>query len=73
MKSRRFDGEGGIGVLANYVINGESTLSWQLLVASASEGALADNNNQLSLADNNLSSWLPALIQKYYQGIAQVS
>jgi exodeoxyribonuclease V alpha subunit len=71
MKSRRFDGEGGIGVLANYVINGESTLSWQLLVASASEGALADNNNQLSLADNNLSSWLPALIQKYYQGISK--
>ncbi|MDO6508529.1 exodeoxyribonuclease V subunit alpha [Colwellia sp. 4_MG-2023] len=70
MKSRRFDGEGGIGILANYVIQGESTLSWQLLTASASEGALADNN-QLSLADNTLSSWLAPLIQKYYQGIAQ--
>jgi len=71
MKSRRFDGEGGIGVLANYVIQGEANLSWQLLIAAMNEDSSIGDNNQLILADSNLSSWLPPLIQKYYQGIAQ--
>lgn len=77
IKSRRFDGEGGIGRLANYVIQGESALSWQLLVASVNKKHSIDNksvmikSNQLNLTDNSLSSWLPPLINQYYQEIAQ--
>jgi exodeoxyribonuclease V alpha subunit len=73
IKSRRFDGEGGIGKLAACVINGDATASWQLLADSTSEEALLKDNNQLSLVDNNLNSWLIALIKRYYQGIAQCS
>lgn len=64
--SRRFDGEGGIGRLANHVIKGESTQSWQLLQRS-NEG----EKNQLTLIDTDLQSWLSPLIKEYYQGISQ--
>lgn len=71
-KSRRFDGEGGIGKLATYVIHGQETQSWQLLESSTRPESLTNKNiTQLNLVDNNLSSWLTPLIRQYYQGISQ--
>lgn len=66
--SRRFDGEGGIGRLASHVIKGEKTQSWQLL-----QNATENKENQLTLVDGNLHTWLSALIKEYYQGISQCS
>ena len=75
-KSRRFDGEGGIGKLAAYVIQGQAAQSWQLLNAVNSENLSTNQANyqvaeQLSLVDHNLSSWLAPLVDKYYRDIAQ--
>lgn len=77
-KSRRFDGEGGIGKLAAYVIQGQAAQSWQLLNAVNSENLSMNQANhqvaeQLSLVDHNLFTWLAPLIDKYYRGIAQCS
>lgn len=73
-KSRRFDGEGGIGKLATYVIQGQATQSWQLLESSAQSELFTDKEqNQLALVDNNLNDWLAPLVNKYYQGIAKCS
>ena len=73
-KSRRFDGEGGIGKLATYVITGQASQSWQLLDTSSGEKTSTnDNTNQLSMVDHNLSTWLTPLVNKYYQGIALCS
>ncbi|WP_245942519.1 exodeoxyribonuclease V subunit alpha [Candidatus Colwellia aromaticivorans] len=66
--SRRFDGEGGIGRLAAHVIKGENTQSWQLLKAANER-----KENQLSLVDGDLYTWLSPLIKEYYQGISQCS
>jgi len=73
IKSRRFDGEGGIGKLATYVIKGDSTQSWKLLESSTNRKLSSDKTvqNQLTLVDNNLSDWLLPLVKKYYQGISQ--
>lgn len=78
IKSRRFDGEGGIGKLAAHVIQGHAVQSWLLLESSTSkesstsQASSADKTStQLTLVDNNLSSWLAPLVNKYYQGIAQ--
>lgn len=65
-KSRRFDGEGGIGKLATQVIHGEASKSWHLLTAS-----INSDSSQLTLVDNNLTTWLMPLVTQYYQGIAQ--
>jgi len=74
VKSRRFDGEGGIGKLAAHVIKGRSEQSWQLLESSTNRDSSTDKEaNQLTLVDNNLSTWLTTLISKYYQGIAHCS
>ncbi len=59
-KSRRFDGQGGIGLLAQAVIAGQSQESWQLL---------AQDNSQLHLLSMSLSTWLPKLVEQYYQAI----
>lgn len=56
-KSRRFDGQGGIGRLAKTVIEGESQLSWQLL---------SEPLAQLELLDNDLAMWLPSLVDTYF-------
>jgi len=70
-KSRRFDGEGGIGKIANHVINGRFSESWTLL----NEKLLADDNVQnntvetekiLSLLEGKPSSWLAELVTTYY-------
>jgi len=62
VKSRRFDGKGGIGLIANSVIEGDVKSSWQLLNNAQQTG-------QLSLAQGDLSSWLAPLVQQYYQPI----
>lgn len=64
--SRRFDGEGEIGRLATHVIQGEDSISWQLLQQSSE-----NIKSQLSLTDSELDSWLSPLIKEYYQEISQ--
>lgn len=64
-KSRRFDGEGGIGRIANFVIQGQYQQSWQLLqecIALSSE-----QDTQLSLLKDELHIWLAPLVAQYYQ------
>ncbi len=62
VKSRRFDGQGGIGLIANSVIQGDVKSSWQLLNQ-------AQQSDQLSLAQGDLSTWLAPLVKQYYQPI----
>jgi len=74
VKSRRFDGQGGIGLLANSVINGDTTTSWQLLyqsqLAEAHSNQVEDKKNaQLSMAQGELTHWLAPLVKQYYQPI----
>ena len=57
-KSRRFDGEGGIGLLAAAVIAGKVDESWQLLQT--------ENNEQLTYVESATAGWLLPLIQQYY-------
>jgi len=64
VKSRRFDGQGGIGLLANSVIKGDTATSWQLLCQAQVEG-----NPQLSMAQGELIQWLAPLVKQYYQPI----
>ncbi len=64
LKSRRFDGKGGIGLLANSVIQGDVNRSWQLLCDAHSQQA-----GQLSLAQGELANWLAPLVKQYYQPI----
>lgn len=64
--SRRFDGEGGIGMLATQVINGDGEQSWQLLKEAKNK-----HQNQLTLASGELHNWLTPLVKSYYQGISQ--
>ena len=68
MKSRRFDGEGGIGKLATNVIESDVEQSWQLLTEH--QGNSPDSNSQLSLVNGELKTWLTPLIKQYYQRIS---
>tara|TARA_R110000737_G_scaffold1598_17_gene4827 strand:- start:4510 stop:6576 length:2067 start_codon:yes stop_codon:yes gene_type:complete len=75
MKSRRFDGEGAIGRIANYVINGQYQESWQLLQQSAVLNSslpkdVLNNNKQLTLLSGNIESWLTPLVEQYYLGLS---
>ena len=78
-KSRRFDDHGGIGKIANAVIKGQSSESWQLLVDAKSTdvestviesdisiGKAFDEQDQLSLLTSEPVSWLPPLVNRYY-------
>jgi len=56
-KSRRFDGQGGIGRIAQFVINGNSEQSWLLLQNQQID--------QLSFAVKG-RDWLIPLVNKYY-------
>jgi exodeoxyribonuclease V alpha subunit len=66
-KSRRFDGEGGIGKIANYVIKGQYQESWQLLQASEP----LSNDKQLTLLSGTIETWLTPLVEQYYLGLCQ--
>ncbi|PKG84660.1 exodeoxyribonuclease V subunit alpha [Colwellia sp. 75C3] len=65
VKSRRFDGKGGIGLIANSVIQGDVKTSWQLL----NQAQKTPQSGQLSLAQGDLSNWLAPLVKQYYQPI----
>ncbi|MCW8863250.1 MAG: exodeoxyribonuclease V subunit alpha [Colwellia sp.] len=69
LKSRRFDGEGGIGKLAFNVINGDVEKSWQLLCATTDSTTFS--TSQLSLVDGELSTWLAPLVEQYYRNISR--
>jgi exodeoxyribonuclease V alpha subunit len=77
LKSRRFDGEGGIGRIAKYVIEGNVFNSWSLLNENQLEPILAEGSvissvrNELSLVNHDLALWLTPLINEYYLGISQ--
>lgn len=77
MKSRRFDGKGGIGQIANHVIKGQYRESWQLLKTSsadilASEGQNSDDQNkQLTLLNGAVETWLAPLVSQYYQPLSE--
>jgi exodeoxyribonuclease V alpha subunit len=61
-KSRRFDGQGGIGLLAAAVIKGDSELSWQLL---------KNNTRQIERISTNINDTLAALVKQYYLPLLQ--
>jgi len=69
-KSRRFDGSGGIGLIASAVIAGNSKASWQLL-----ENATHTNeynqiqSTELTLHSTALEQWLTPLIKHYYKDL----
>ena len=69
LQSRRFDGQGGIGLIANSVIKGDVKRSWQLL----SDSLTQETVGQLTLAQGELSSWLAPLVKQYYQPIESCS
>ncbi|TYK64582.1 exodeoxyribonuclease V subunit alpha [Colwellia echini] len=73
IKSRRFDGKGGIGLIANAVINGDVNRSWQLLNDTKNTDTESAVENQLVLAQDELTHWLAPLVKQYYQPIAQCS
>jgi exodeoxyribonuclease V alpha subunit len=69
VKSRRFDGQGGIGLLASSVISGDTAKSWKLLNQSLSKSDKEDKSAQLSMALGDLDCWLAPLVKQYYQPI----
>ena len=76
LKSRRFDGEGGIGIIANFVINGQYQESWQLLkqnemLESSSQNESLAKNKQLTLLSGNIETWLTPLVEQYYVPLSQ--
>ncbi|MBU2870513.1 exodeoxyribonuclease V subunit alpha [Colwellia sp. E2M01] len=76
IKSRRFDGKGGIGLIASAVIKGDAKNSWQLLnnmQADTTEPSQAETlvpEKQLVLAEGALEHWLAPLVKEYFQPIA---
>ena len=73
MKSRRFDGKGGIGRIANYVINGQYQESWQLLKESSevTSNAIDSEQKQLTLLNGSVEAWLAPLVSQYYQPLSE--
>ncbi|SEK87767.1 DNA helicase/exodeoxyribonuclease V, alpha subunit [Colwellia chukchiensis] len=70
-KSRRFDGEGGIGKLAKHVINGHYHESWQLLQQSSLAKDAQPASGQLSLLSGDIKNWLAPLVAQYYHDLSQ--
>ena len=73
MKSRRFDGKGGIGRIANYVIKGQYQESWQLLKESSevTSNAIDSEQKQLTLLNGSVEAWLAPLVSQYYQPLSE--
>ncbi|WP_426370242.1 exodeoxyribonuclease V subunit alpha [Pseudocolwellia sp. HL-MZ7] len=67
-KSRRFDGEGGIGLIAQAVIAGNYDQSWALLNNNASSER--NTSDQITHLKGDLITWLLPLIKKYYLPIS---
>lgn len=73
-KSRRFDGEGGIGKLAKYVIAGDAENSWLLLNENSNSNvdvnALSKNKvADVALINNAQLTDIYGYAQQYYQAI----
>jgi exodeoxyribonuclease V alpha subunit len=64
-KSRRFDGEGGIGKVASHIINGRFSESWALLNDSAQVNP-PEVDRTLRLLEGKPSEWLTELVTTYY-------
>lgn len=63
IKSRRFEGEGGIGLFANRVIAGDAKGSWDLIKSGG---------NQLELVEqSSFIDWLMQLVHRYYLPVLQ--
>ena len=58
-KSRRFDSDGGIGLIAKAVILGKYDQSWSILNQSNGE-------NQVSHLQHDTMQWLKSLVEYYY-------
>jgi exodeoxyribonuclease V alpha subunit len=58
-KSRRFDSDGGIGIIAKSVISGKYDESWSILNQS-------NGQNQVSHLQHDTMEWLKPLVEKYY-------
>jgi exodeoxyribonuclease V alpha subunit len=72
MKSRRFDGQGGIGLLASAVIQGNVKMSWHFL-EQAQKSADNRQSHELTLAQGSLNEWLLPLVNHYYRPIARAA
>lgn len=72
-KSRRFDGKGGIGKVANHVINGDFKASWLLLETSGKPPVGNELPcNALRLLPNIIEDWLSDLVKIYYLPIFEL-
>lgn len=70
-KSHRFDGQGGIGLLAREMINLESVSSWARLQATDIALPNEPSTDQLSyLPPEDVDHWLEQAIAQYYQDIS---
>jgi exodeoxyribonuclease V alpha subunit len=56
-KSHRFDGQGGIGLLANHVMNNEAEKSWQVLLT---------NKDVHLIAEQEFQPWLEQMCDQYF-------
>lgn len=71
-KSRRFDGQGGIGLLAKAVISGDNKGSWSLLTRINCDDS-PKSKQELTLAQGELGQWLTPLVKQYYRPIADAT
>lgn len=73
MKSRRFDGKGGIGRIASHVISGQYQESWQLLKESSevTSNEIDREQKQLTLLYGSVEAWLAPLVSQYYQPLSE--
>lgn len=70
-KSHRFDGKGGIGLLAKDIINRQSEPSWASLHTRGAELPHRKPTEQLSyLPPEEVDRWLAQAVERYYQPIA---
>jgi len=71
-RNHRFDGKGGIGLLANEVINLDADSSWKRLQTALVGDDLGDNASQEQLAyvaPESMGDWLEKAVEHYYHQI----
>ncbi len=65
-KSRRFDGEGNIGQIAQMVITGDANNSWAF-IAKPSLASLNNNQQYPLLLKQTQDDWLPKMVCQYFE------
>jgi len=75
-KSRRFDGKGGIGLIAKAVIEGNAERAWQLLYPNSKGDTQTDSLNDKQVSEQlnyagHIDDALPDLVRQYYAPILQ--